>query len=104
MKKISLLIGILTFSFNKLLAQQWVWDEIYEEQHASPRSEEPSFGYILLGLIIIVTIIFVIGLLVNLFKKNKERIMDVFSDSEGCGCLLVIIGIVGILTLIGIIN
>jgi len=104
MKKISFLIGILTFSFNRLFAQQWVWDEIYKEQHASPQSEEPSFGYILLGLIILVAIIFVIGLLVNLFKKNKERIIDFFSDFEGCGCLLIILGIVGILTLIGIIK
>ncbi len=104
MKKLSLFIGILTFSFNKLLAQQWVWDEIYEEQHASPRSEEPSLGYIILGLIILVAIIFVIGLLINLFKKHKEGIMDLLSDFEGCGCFLIIFGVVAFLALIGIIN
>ena len=104
MKKLSLFIGILTFSFNKLLAQQWVWDEIYEEQNASPRSRELSLGYIILGLIILVAIIFVIGLLINLFKKHKEGIMDLLSDFEGCGCFLIIFGVVAFLALIGIIN
>ena len=40
----------------------------------------------------------------KLVQKNKERIIDFFSDFEGCGCLLIILGIVGILTLIGIIK
>lgn len=104
MKKLVLWIGVLTLPLNRVFAQQWIWDEIYEEQHATPRSEEPSIGYVLLGFIILVAIIFVIGLLINLFKKNKEGIMDLLSDFEGCGCFLIIFGVVASLALIGIIN
>jgi hypothetical protein len=104
MKKLALWIVTLTLPLKRVLAQQWVWDEIYEEQHATPRSEDPSFGYILLGLIILVAILFVIGLLINMFKKHKEGIIDLLSDFEGCGCFLIIFGVVAFIALIGIIH
>lgn len=103
MKKITLLIATLTLSFNKLSAQQWVLDEIYEEQHAT-QSDDVSLGYIVLGLIMLIAAIFVIGLIFSLFKKYKDGIADFFADFEGCGCLLLIFGIVGFLALVGVIK
>ena len=88
-KRILTAIAFLLIVKNKLLAQQWAMDEAYDDWR---------------GLIILAAAIFVLWLIVHLVKENKEGIKDFFEENEGCGCLLLIFGIVGFLTLIGVIK
>ncbi|MDY6371969.1 MAG: hypothetical protein SPL12_06700 [Bacteroidales bacterium] len=102
-KRILTAIAFLLIVKNKLLAQQWAMDEAYDDWRDT-RSNDTSFGHGLLGLIILAAAIFVLWQIVHLVKENKEGIKDFFEENEGCGCLLLIFGIVGFLTLIGVIK
>ena len=102
-KKFALAIGFLIISFYNLRAQQAVLDEIYEDYRAT-RSDDTSLGYGFLGLLMLAAAIFVIWLIVQFFKKNKDGIKDFIEEYPGCGCMLIIFCIVGFLALIGVIN
>lgn len=102
-KKIALAIGSLLIAINRLRAQQWAMDEAYDDWRDT-RSDDTSFGSGLLGLLMLAAAIFVIWLIVQLFKNHKDGIKDFFEENEGCGCLLIFFGIICFLALIGVIK
>ena len=102
-KKLALAIGYLLITINRLRAQQWAMDEVYDD-YRDTRSDDTAFGSGLLGLLILAAAIFVIWLIVQLLKKHKDGIKDFFEENEGCGCLLIFFGIICFLALIGVIK
>lgn len=71
-KKLALAIASLLITINRLRAQQWAMDEVYDD-YRDTRSDDTSFGSGLLGLLILAAAIFVIWLIVQLFKNIKTE-------------------------------
>ncbi len=81
---------LVLLATDKILAQQWVWDEIYEDQHSTP-AESPIPGIIGLGILII--IIWIIRGLIKYWKNelnkkkeirkhNEKRTIDILSNID----------------------
>lgn len=70
MKKNYTLLIVFLLSTGNLFAQQWVWDEIYEEQHSTP-AENPILGIIGLGALIF--FIWLISSIIKYGKKEQSR-------------------------------
>lgn len=75
-------IAIVTFyvSIDKLMAQQWVWDEIYRDRQDTA-SDDSSFGGFV-GLCLFVAIIWIISKIVKVGKEEHTKRMKQRKQNE----------------------
>lgn len=80
LKKQLVILTALASFINQICAQQWVWDEIYEEQLDTP-SEDFTLGG-LICLCVLIGLIWFISKCVKIAKEEHRKKMELRKKNE----------------------